>query len=65
MKWEYDLETLRELSANGAVLSGDIIEALRAIAEQLERVAFLLEQRIIQDELKGTAQEPESNFPES
>lgn len=38
MKWDYDVETLREFGAKDGRIDGDIVEALRAIAEQLERV---------------------------
>lgn len=43
MKWDYDLETRRELGVKDGALTGDVIEALRAIAEQLERCAIAFE----------------------
>ena len=39
MKWKYDEELLDELARAGGSLVRDQVEALRAIAEQLERLA--------------------------
>lgn len=39
MKWDYDVETLRDFYAKDGRIDGDVVEALRAIAEQLERIA--------------------------
>ena len=39
MKWDYDVQQLRELVASGSPVQDDVVEALRAIAEQLERIA--------------------------
>ena len=36
MRWREDIETLREVAANGGSIQDDAIEAQRAIAEQLE-----------------------------
>lgn len=36
MKWSYTTETLREVTAKGGSIEGDVVEALRAIAEQLQ-----------------------------
>lgn len=38
MKWDFEIRQIRELAEGGSNLQGDTIEALRAIAEQLERL---------------------------
>ncbi|KKL47193.1 hypothetical protein LCGC14_2337970 [marine sediment metagenome] len=39
MKWKYDMELLDDIATDGGLLERDRVEALRAIAEQLERIA--------------------------
>lgn len=43
MKWDYEIETLRDLAAERGRIDGDHVEALRAIAEQLERLANIVD----------------------
>ena len=43
MKWEWGVQELREVVAKDGRIDGDIVEALRAIAEQLERLADRLD----------------------